>query len=94
MKPACAIIVFAKAPVPGYAKTRLARVIGNEAASELALRMLHTSLAHAIDADIGPVELCGAPDATHPAFRRAAETFPLALASQGTAIWASACTAP
>ena len=39
------IAVFARAPIPGQTKTRLARVIGNEAAAELSLAMLSDTLA-------------------------------------------------
>lgn len=83
MKPVCAVIVFAKAPVPGYAKTRLARVLGAEAAARLAARMLAETLREAMAAGIGPVELCCAPDETHPAFRQAVSEHPLALTQQG-----------
>lgn len=79
----CPVIIFAKAPVPGYAKTRLARLLGNEAAARLALRMLQQTLLRAIEADIGPVELCCAPDVSHPQFQHAARTFDIALTAQG-----------
>lgn len=79
-----AIIVFAKAPVPGLAKTRLAPALGAEGAAALAERMLHHTLAQAAAADIGPVELCAAPDATHPALRTAAAQHGASLGEQGT----------
>lgn len=79
-----AIIVFAKAPVPGLAKTRLAPALGAEGAAALAERMLHHTLAQAAAADIGPVELCAAPDATHPALRTAAVEHGASLGEQGT----------
>lgn len=78
-----AVIVFAKAPVPGLAKTRLAPALGLEGAAALAGRMLHHALAQAVAAGIGPVELCAAPDAEHPALREAAERAGTALAGQG-----------
>ncbi len=83
MKNDCALIVFAKAPVPGYAKTRLARVMGAEAAARLSSRMLTETLTHAIEAGIGRVELCCAPDTTHPEFTRAAVEHGVSLTSQG-----------
>jgi rSAM/selenodomain-associated transferase 1 len=83
MNSSCALIVFAKAPVPGYAKTRLARAIGNEAAARLAGRMLAETVNNAVAADIGPVELCCAPDESHPAFLGTAATHGLALTRQG-----------
>lgn len=79
-----AIIVFAKAPVAGLAKTRLAPALGAEGAAALAQRMLLHALAQAVDAAIGPVELCAAPDATHPALREAAGTYSACLTEQGS----------
>lgn len=83
MNSPCALIVFAKAPVPGYAKTRLARAIGDEAAARLARRMLAETVGNAVAAGVGPVELCCAPDDRHPAFLGAAATHGLALTRQG-----------
>lgn len=62
------IIIFAKAPLPGFAKTRLIPVLGQAGAAKLARRMLHQTLACAVDAMIGPVELCVTPDITLPAW--------------------------
>ena len=42
-----AIVVFAKAPVPGLAKTRLAPALGEAGAAALAERMLRHALAQA-----------------------------------------------
>ena len=64
----CTVIVFAKAPVAGYAKTRLVPALGADGAAMLARRLLETALAAALVAAIGPVELCCAPDERHPAF--------------------------
>ena len=83
MKDDCKIIVFAKAPVAGFAKTRLARVIGDVAAASLAARMLSETLAQAVAANIGPVELCCAPDATHAQFIREQQQYGLTLSEQG-----------
>ena len=68
MKPACAVIVFAKAPVAGAVKTRLAGALGAAGAARLAARMLDATTARAREAAVGPVEVCCAPDASHPAF--------------------------
>lgn len=83
MKPDCALIVFAKAPVAGYAKTRLAGVLGAQGAAQLAERLLQLTLEHAVRSDIGPVELCCTPDATHTAFQRMAALHAIALTLQG-----------
>ena len=79
-----AIIVFAKAPVPGLAKTRLAPALGEVGAAALAERMLRHALAQAVAADVGPVELCAAPDASHPALQAAAAEHGVRLTEQGT----------
>lgn len=78
------IIVFAKAPVPGLAKTRLAPALGEVGAAALAERMLRHALAQAVAADVGPVELCAAPDTSHPALQAAAAERGVRLAEQGT----------
>ncbi len=78
------IIVFAKAPVPGLAKTRLAPALGEAGAAALAERMLRHALAQAVAADVGPVELCAAPDTSHPALQAAAAERGVRLAEQGT----------
>lgn len=83
MTSTCPVIVFAKAPMPGYAKTRLARALGADGAARLAARMLAETLNNAVAAGIGPVELCCAPDDTHPAFRQALAAHPVTLTRQG-----------
>lgn len=65
-----AIVVMAKAPVAGVAKTRLAPALGASGAAALAAQLLDHALAQALVAGIGTVTLCAAPDAQHPAFDR------------------------
>ncbi len=55
------IVVFAKAPRPGLAKTRMIPVLGRQGAADLARRMLAEALAKALEAKLGPVELCVSP---------------------------------
>lgn len=55
------LIVFAKAPRPGLAKTRLIPALGADGAARLAQRMLDHTLAQALAAQLGPVELCMSP---------------------------------
>lgn len=57
----CRIIVFAKAPLAGKAKTRLIPALGADGAAALAREMLDRTLGAALDAGLGPVELCGDP---------------------------------
>ncbi len=79
----CAVIVFAKAPRPGHAKTRLTPALGELGAAQLAERLMHATLQQAVDAAIGPVELCVTPDRDHPAFTAAASQHAIALTDQG-----------
>lgn len=82
MKP-CAVIVFAKAPSAGHAKTRLIPALGASGAARLAEHLLRNTLEQALAAAIGPVELCVTPDRNHPAFIAALERLPVALTEQG-----------
>lgn len=52
------VVIFAKAPLPGLAKTRLIPSLGAAGAASLAQRMLRHTLAQALAAAVGPVELC------------------------------------
>jgi len=63
------IIIFAKAPRPGFAKTRLIPALGAERAAELAKKMLFNTLYEALAADIGPVELCVTPEINQAAWQ-------------------------
>lgn len=56
------IVIFAKAPIAGFAKTRLSPVLGDEGAAALAARLLTRTVKEAIAANIGTVELCVTPD--------------------------------
>jgi len=68
MKPArpARIVIFAKAPQPGFAKTRLIPALGIQGAADLARRMLAQTVRKALAAGLGPVELCVTPSATDP----------------------------
>jgi uncharacterized protein len=55
------IIIFAKAPRPGLAKTRLIPALGAEGAAVLAQRMLFHTVSEALAANAGIVELCVTP---------------------------------
>lgn len=77
-----AVLVFARAPVPGAAKTRLAPLLGPEGAADASARLTLRALRVALAADIGPVELWCAPDCTHPFFTDCRERFAVALHRQ------------
>lgn len=76
------IAILAKAPIPGYAKTRLAPLLGDDGAARLQAWLLRRSVRAALAARLGPVVLWGAPDATHPALRACAALGPLCLRAQ------------
>ena len=62
------IIVFAKAPVAGFAKTRLIPALGAEGAANLARGMLTHTLDQALAAGVQAVELCMSPEPADPAW--------------------------
>lgn len=76
------VIVFAKAPVPGEAKTRLIPNLGAAGAARLHAALVERALETARAAGLGSVELCCAPDATHPFFATCAERFGATLSTQ------------
>jgi rSAM/selenodomain-associated transferase 1 len=63
------IAVFARAPVPQAAKTRLIPALGPDGAARLAARLVRRATLAAIEAGIGPVTLWCAPDTRHPEFQ-------------------------
>ena len=79
----CTVIVMAKAPVAGYAKTRLIPALGADGAAQLAQRLLRHAIAQAVAAGIGAVELCCAPDARHAVFAELAGDSRVTLSEQG-----------
>ncbi len=81
---ATALIVFAKAPVAGQAKTRLIPALGAAGAAALAERLLEHALAAAVAAGFDTAELCVTPDRGHPVLQRLARQHGLALTEQGT----------
>ena len=76
------LIVLAKAPQAGLAKTRLIPVLGAAGAAALAERLLDDAVDRALAARLGPVLLCGTPDLLHPAFTRHAARPGVTLALQ------------
>jgi rSAM/selenodomain-associated transferase 1 len=78
------VIVFARAPVAGAAKTRLIPALGAEGAARLHERLVDRTLETACAARIGPVELCCAPSRAHPYFASRATRFGVSLTEQGS----------
>jgi rSAM/selenodomain-associated transferase 1/rSAM/selenodomain-associated transferase 2 len=67
--PDASLMIFAKAPVAGAAKTRLAPVLGEQGAADLHARLTERILHTAVTANIAPVELWCSPDCSHPFFQ-------------------------
>jgi rSAM/selenodomain-associated transferase 1 len=64
-----AIAILAKAPIPGFAKTRLIPVLGAVRAARLQARLIERAVDTACAAGTGPVTLWAAPDESHAAFQ-------------------------
>jgi rSAM/selenodomain-associated transferase 1 len=77
-----AVAVLAKAPLPGFAKTRLIPALGAEGAALLQARLVERAVAMACAARLGPVTLWAAPDESHPLFQAIGARFGIALARQ------------
>lgn len=82
MKPV-RVVIFAKAPLAGLAKTRLIPALGRQGAAELARRLLGHTLREALAAQVGPVELCVTPAANHPIWPTLALPMSVPLTEQG-----------
>jgi rSAM/selenodomain-associated transferase 1 len=65
--PPC-VAIFARAPVAGYAKTRLIPRLGPEGAAELQRLLIARTMRTALAAGLGPVSIWCAPDCSHPLF--------------------------
>ena len=63
------IVVFAKAPLAGLAKTRLIPALGAKGAADLARDMLIHTLDQALAAGVQAVELCMSPAPSDPAWQ-------------------------
>ena len=64
-----AIAVLAKAPVAGFAKTRLIPALGADGAAALSARLIQHAMKVATASAIGPVTLWCTPDESHPLFQ-------------------------
>jgi rSAM/selenodomain-associated transferase 1 len=77
-----AIAVLAKAPIAGFAKTRLIPAIGADKAAQLQARLIAHAVGTACTTEIGPVTVWATPDETDPAFQALSARYPIALARQ------------
>lgn len=77
------IVVMAKAPLPGFAKTRLIPALGEAGAAGLAAHMLTSTLEQAQAAGCAEVELCVTPDIADSAWTAWGPPTGVQVASQG-----------
>lgn len=84
MKDATCIIIFAKAPIAGFAKTRLIPALGEQGAAELARQLLQHAVQQAAAAQAGPIELCVTPNTVHPEFAVLEHEHGVLLSLQGS----------
>jgi len=76
------VAVFAKAPVPGFTKTRLIPVLRPEGAAAFQRKLMEQAVRTALEAGIGPATLWCAPDPSHQAFADLAARFAVGLVPQ------------
>ncbi len=76
------VAVFAKAPVAGQVKTRLAAMLGPDGAAGLHAGLVRQTLSTALLANLGTLELWCAPDESHAFFERCARDFGAVLKAQ------------
>ncbi|MCC7194662.1 MAG: TIGR04282 family arsenosugar biosynthesis glycosyltransferase [Gemmatimonadaceae bacterium] len=74
--------VFAKAPIPGLAKTRLAPAIGAQAAARLHAALVLRTLGTVVAARAAEVELWATPDVDHPFFAECRRQFGVTVHAQ------------
>ena len=67
------IAIMAKAPIAGFAKTRLMPLLGADGAADLQHWLIQKTVATARAARLGPISLWCAPDCEHPVFTSLAE---------------------
>ena len=77
-----AIAIFAKAPIAGFAKTRLMPRLGAQGAAKLQEQLIARAVECAKSANLGEVSLWCMPDCSHPFFQDIAEKHSVALYAQ------------
>lgn len=78
----CALLVFARAPIPGHAKSRLIPRFGAHFAAALQQRMTERALDAAVRSEAGAVSLWCTPSVRHPFFAACRAAYRLTLESQ------------
>jgi rSAM/selenodomain-associated transferase 1 len=78
-----AVAVLAKAPIPGFAKTRLIPVLGAAGAASLQERLIERAVTTASAAAIGPITVWATPHEGHPVFGALRSRLGIGLVRQG-----------
>lgn len=76
------ILIFAKAPIPGWVKTRLIPSLGAEGAANLQGTLLEKTISRAVASGLAPVHCWCAPGNDHPTFLGLASDFGITLETQ------------
>jgi len=76
------LVIFAKKPIPGQAKTRLQAACSPDQAARLAEAMIQITASQACKVWPGPIWLCCTPDSRHEVFRQLTETTRIQLSDQ------------
>jgi len=80
--PQSRLLIFAKAPIPGRSKTRLAGKLGARGAARLHARLTRQTVTTALRAQLAPLQLWCAPSSTHSFFAACRRDYPLTLHRQ------------
>ena len=80
--PESRLLIFAKAPIPGHSKTRLAGKLGARGAARLHARLTRQTVTTALRAQLAPLQLWCAPSSTHGFFAACRRDYPLTLHRQ------------
>ncbi|MGH8402406.1 MAG: TIGR04282 family arsenosugar biosynthesis glycosyltransferase, partial [Gammaproteobacteria bacterium] len=78
----CTIALLCKAPIPGFAKTRLIPHLGEMDTAHLQEELILQAVCTALNSSVGPVELWCDPDESHPFFGRIMKKYPVRLTTQ------------
>lgn len=76
------LLLFTKAPEPGKVKTRLADLLGADAAADLYANLLHDCLEMSVSAELCPIEICCSPSTGHDFFQHCRERYHTVLQQQ------------
>jgi rSAM/selenodomain-associated transferase 1 len=79
-----ALMIFAKQPIPGQAKTRLRPEYTAEQAAEIAASLVQDTVELAVANWPGAIYLCGAPHADHPLFHALRDRYRVTLMAQSS----------